>query len=903
MQLCPVQSFAQTIPGVPTGIEVRSGESSITLSWEAVDSATGYRIYRARFGYNDFRVIGYTADLVFEDTTIEKDNTYLYKLTAVNETGESDYSVTVIGMPVWTFPMLVSKIDISAAGTGCRMRIGDLDGDGRYDILMAQPAYEANDAYNPRYVGCLTAYDIEGNMLWQVGSVDARVTSSGADEPVQIYDIDNDGYNEVLAVMNLGQDKRFYVFDGRTGEIEGSYPLPNSRAHDAIFIANFRGTEKPQDILLKDRYQHIWAMYIDEETNEFKQLWYRNVNTGHALLPYDFDGDGRDELVNSYILHDHDGSIIWDQKGPDHCDTHWVADINNDGEVEIILGGGDLFCYTYEGEMLWRNSDPTEPQQILVGEYRIDIPGMEIAGLDRINRGNPGKDGMFLVSADGITMYHEDRAWGDWGTVIRPLDNWTGTYVPLITAYRRGRDQDNPDGVVPKLYDGFFNPIVIFNGHTDAREQVMVADMCGDSRDELLIYNLTGELAVFVYSNGPSTLREHITGTPRMSDFRNYNFSRYDTRVYELTIENKVPAGIKAVAADGNAHITWIPVLGAESYNIYRSSEEHGEYVKTGTSEIPEFTDAAISTGTYYYKVTAADRNGESKLPIVAAKLELLPEEPKAVLSGSSTVQVDSGFVVDIALKNLNDRIYAEDIEVEYDPDIFGFTGAEGADENILVLSPDEETGIEEGKVRIIAANNGGIAGDSIVLKLKFRTKGEAGESGRISVTRAELGTAEGKVIDAEGSVLDVTIAGIPVEGVSLDRTELKFSKSGASEKLTAVVTPENATNKSVTWSSSNPEVAVVDQNGVVTAVGNGTAIITVVTEDGNYTATCEVTVVIGDLNGNGRTDIGDLAIAAYYYNTTGEDAEWPQAQIADLDNDGDVDIVDLAVIARYILN
>ena len=258
---------------------------------------------------------------------------------------------------------------------------------------------------------------------------------------------------------------------------------------------------------------------------------------------------------------------------------------------------------------------------------------------------------------------------------------------------------------------------------------------------------------------------------------------------------------------------------------------------------------------------------------------------------------------MDIALKNLNDRIYAEDIEVEYDPDIFGFTGAEGADENILVLSPDEETGIEEGKVRIIAANNGGIAGDSIVLKLKFRTKGEAGESGRISVTRAELGTAEGKVIDAEGSVLDVTIAGIPVEGVSLDRTELKFSKSGASEKLTAVVTPENATNKSVTWSSSNPEVAVVDQNGVVTAVGNGTAIITVVTEDGNYTATCEVTVVIGDLNGNGRTDIGDLAIAAYYYNTTGEDAEWPQAQIADLDNDGDVDIVDLAVIARYILN
>ncbi|PAF12683.1 hypothetical protein CHH61_24980, partial [Shouchella clausii] len=78
--------------------------------------------------------------------------------------------------------------------------------------------------------------------------------------------------------------------------------------------------------------------------------------------------------------------------------------------------------------------------------------------------------------------------------------------------YRRGKDADNPNGIVPKLYDGYFNPIVTFKEHTDAKEQVMVADMSGDSRDELIVYNLTGELAVYIYSNGTSNLKEHITG-------------------------------------------------------------------------------------------------------------------------------------------------------------------------------------------------------------------------------------------------------------------------------------------------------------------------------------------------------------------------------------------------------
>ena len=63
-------------------------------------------------------------------------------------------------------------------------------------------------------------------------------------------------------------------------------------------------------------------------------------------------------------------------------------------------------------------------------------------------------------------------------------------------------------------------------------------------------------------------------------------------------------------------------------------------------------------------------------------------------------------------------------------------------------------------------------------------------------------------------------------------------------QKLTATIRPNNAKNKSVTWSTSNPKVATVDNNGVVTAVANGTAIITAKTVDGGYTTSSTVTVV-----------------------------------------------------------
>lgn len=104
-----------------------------------------------------------------------------------------------------------------------------------------------------------------------------------------------------------------------------------------------------------------------------------------------------------------------------------------------------------------------------------------------------------------------------------------------------------------------------------------------------------------------------------------------------------------------------------------------------------------------------------------------------------------------------------------------------------------------------------------------------------ITVTTADGGhTAQCAVSVAQGTV--------PVNGVSVSPTSLALNV-GQTQDLTETVNPSNATNKSVNWSTSNATIATVNSNGLVSAVGNGSATITVTTVDGGFTANTSVTV------------------------------------------------------------
>ena len=102
--------------------------------------------------------------------------------------------------------------------------------------------------------------------------------------------------------------------------------------------------------------------------------------------------------------------------------------------------------------------------------------------------------------------------------------------------------------------------------------------------------------------------------------------------------------------------------------------------------------------------------------------------------------------------------------------------------------------------------------------------------------------TATGKVQGSEPAAQALFVnEAIPVTSISLYPSQLSLY-IGDSMALTATASPDNATNKTVFWSSNKPGVATVS-DGTVTAVGVGTAVITATTQDGSFADTCTVTV------------------------------------------------------------
>ncbi len=114
-------------------------------------------------------------------------------------------------------------------------------------------------------------------------------------------------------------------------------------------------------------------------------------------------------------------------------------------------------------------------------------------------------------------------------------------------------------------------------------------------------------------------------------------------------------------------------------------------------------------------------------------------------------------------------------------------------------------------------------------------------QSGRVTAVKAGSATITAKAGD-KTATCSVTVEKlvIPVSSVSLNKTSLTLTE-GESETLTATVDPDNATDKKVSWSSSNTKIATVDSNGKVTAVKAGT--VTITAKAGDKTATCAVTV------------------------------------------------------------
>ena len=181
--------------------------------------------------------------------------------------------------------------------------------------------------------------------------------------------------------------------------------------------------------------------------------------------------------------------------------------------------------------------------------------------------------------------------------------------------------------------------------------------------------------------------------------------------------------------------------------------------------------------------------------------------------------------------------------------------GGEKASCNITVIIPVESVALNENSVTIregetytlIATVSPFDAEDKSVTWSSSNTMvASVSSSGVISAKSVGNATITVKTNDgAKTATCQVTVKSkaIPVTGISLNKTTMSLA-AGESESLYATITPSNATDKSVSWTSSNTEIATVSSSGYVTAKAVGSAVITATTTDGGKKATCSVTVL-----------------------------------------------------------
>ena len=252
------------------------------------------------------------------------------------------------------------------------------------------------------------------------------------------------------------------------------------------------------------------------------------------------------------------------------------------------------------------------------------------------------------------------------------------------------------------------------------------------------------------------------------------------------------------------------------------------------------------------------------------------------------------------------DIVYRPDVDGNYsltyederivDGEDYGFIVMEGLDNQVLNLSDsslDKILYIDDAK-----ASDGSVTFSNF--NLKGRLPSEEGFTG---------GTAfiGGEGFNSATTVGTLQETFVPVSDVTLDKSEATITV-GESVTLTATVSPDNATSKKVTWTSSDSTVVSVDANGVIRGVAVSDSSITITASAGDKTATCTVTVVAppvsdgkpGDANGDGTIDVLDaLRICKFLANhdvTVDKD-------IADVNGDGTVNVLDALRICKYLAN
>jgi len=505
-------------------VALRQADGAVYVGWRLLASdpaEAAFHVYRQTDSAGDAQRLTSEplADRTnFVDAKPPQEGTPRYSVRLVTAAGEGPASPAVA--PAGT-PPGASYVSIRLPGDYRTHKVaaGDLDGDGRYELIIQHPDFNTDPYQAPGYwkrstdTYKLEAYTLDGRFLWRhdMGwSIEAGTWYA----PYVVYDLDGDGKAEVYCKGGEGDPREpeghvktgpewLYKLDGQTGEIVKKIPwiprLPeigeyNYYCRNMLAVAYLDG-KRPHLLMNRGTYRAIVFEAYDPDLN---LVWRWNSHNekekydsqgAHTIRVADVDGDSCDEIIVGSCLVDHDGKAMW-TLGIGHPDTCYVGKIDPDrAGLQVFYGieprqksGAVRLVDALTGKTLWANTEPTVHvhSQGLCADILAEHPGQECyAGEAK------GGDQAWMYTAQGKRIGNEN---------IGSLSPWTLWW-----------DADPQKEILLKGKLMKFPGETLFAPRGADRPQ-MVADLLGDWREELVVA-VDGELRIYSTTLPASTRR------------------------------------------------------------------------------------------------------------------------------------------------------------------------------------------------------------------------------------------------------------------------------------------------------------------------------------------------------------------------------------------------------------
>ncbi|MEK8129996.1 cohesin domain-containing protein [Paenibacillus filicis] len=380
--------------------------------------------------------------------------------------------------------------------------------------------------------------------------------------------------------------------------------------------------------------------------------------------------------------------------------------------------------------------------------------------------------------------------------------------------------------------------------------------------------------------------------------------------VFLLLLLNVIPGAKPAQAASASSLDVSVVLHVGDSINL-SAGYPHVSWKVTdwngGATDKASVTSEGVVTAKKpgKVKVTASATDGTNYTGEILITILGDEGKPSAVLNGTVTVTGGEAFDLIYGLRSVAEGIYAQDINLTYDVSKLEFDSATSLKENAISIVNITN---QQGKLRILAASLGqsnGNAASGDLIKLHWKVKSDA-QPGTADVALASVVVSDGQGV--ETTLNSETNSHIVIKPASVNKQELLDLITQATEKhdqavegtlpgqykegSKAALKTAIAAAKSVADNASSTQQAV-DQ--AVTALKTALQTFSDAVNPSNP-------VTPGDLNGDGKVTIGDIAVIAAAYGKSKTDPDWELYKKADINGDGIVDIADLAAVAAILL-